>query len=276
MAQLQQLHFTKVAYERLLEEEPVLPPPGSLLPALLALRDSKSLVQETKDAVAVTNKKLSTAQAQLAAEEADLQDARAMQDALQARISKARVDLQAKSEQSPDEIAQELLKRQQIRQLAADKETKKLVKALTKFINAELAGMLAAEELGGPVVGDLVGVSDDTLEAGFNHLGKTKRIKADGDNEDRKQRRIDQIWGSHARGDDGQAIKSERQVAAREMRSLVEELLNLAVEQGTGSYVTLQRESAAARFLVRAKAAQFHPKDAKRLRLIDFGRELDD
>jgi hypothetical protein len=28
--------------------------------------------------------------------------------------------------------------------------------------------------------------------------------------------------------------------------------------------------------LVRAKVAQFHPKDARRLRLIDFGRELDD
>jgi hypothetical protein len=48
---------------------------------------------------------------------------------------------------------------------------------------------------------------------------------------------------------------------------------------GAGSpspYVDLQRDSAAARFLVRAKVAQFHPRDAGRIRLIDFGRQLDD
>jgi hypothetical protein len=55
--------------------------------------------------------------------------------------------------------------------------------------------------------------------------------------------------------------------------------LNNLVEadgKGPGVYVDLPRESAAARFLVRSKCAQFHPKDARKLRLIDFGGEIDD
>ena len=60
------------------------------------------------------------------------------------------------------------------------------------------------------------------------------------------------------------------------MRMLTEDLLNIAVEEGTLAYVTMQRDAAAARFLVRAKVAQFHPKDAQRLRLIDFGQEIDE
>ena len=60
------------------------------------------------------------------------------------------------------------------------------------------------------------------------------------------------------------------------MRDLLEQLLDAAMEAGSGVYVHIQRESAASRFLVRAKVAQLHPKDAKRIRLVDFGRELDD
>ena len=55
-----------------------------------------------------------------------------------------------------------------------------------------------------------------------------------------------------------------------EMHSLLDDLL----EAGT-SYIDLPRDSAASRFLVRSKVAQFHPRDARRLRLVDFGRSLD-
>ena len=52
-------------------------------------------------------------------------------------------------------------------------------------------------------------------------------------------------------------------------------LVALAGESEGGVYINLNRESAAARFLVRAKVAAFHPKDARRLRLVDFGRDLE-
>jgi len=63
------------------------------------------------------------------------------------------------------------------------------------------------------------------------------------------------------------------------MRHLTELLLNGLVQaqgSGPGSYVKLSRESAAARFLVRSKVAQFHPTDATRIRLVDFGGDIDD
>lgn len=172
-----------------------------------------------------------------------------------------------------------MIREQQKRKANLEKETKRLVRAFNKFIDEHLAGMLAAEELGGPVVGDFHDVGDETLEAGFNRQGKAKRPKAAAQNHDAKrQRRIDDIWG-HQPGDEvtGTGERSEREAAGTEMRALTEELLNAAAGDNTsGAYVDLQRDSAATRFLVRAKVAQFHPRDARRLRLIDFARELDD
>lgn len=63
------------------------------------------------------------------------------------------------------------------------------------------------------------------------------------------------------------------------MKDLTEALLNSLMESGgdsSAAYVELPKETAAARFLVRSKVAQFHPRDSTKLRLIDFGRELDD
>ena len=64
-----------------------------------------------------------------------------------------------------------------------------------------------------------------------------------------------------------------------DLRELTEELVRSLMESGgdsSAAYVRVERDSAAARFLVRSRVAQFHPKDATRLRLIDFGGELDD
>ena len=75
-------------------------------------------------------------------------------------------------------------------------------------------------------------------------------------------------------GDDdfnGTVPGTERKAAGAGMRRLTEELLNaLADEENPESYITISKESAAVRFLVRAKVAQFHPNDARKLRLMDF------
>ena len=121
-------------------------------------------------------------------------------------------------------------------------------------------------------------IDDAMLEAGFNAGGKTKAPRGNS-GKDKLQRRIDEIWGSRP-SLDGQANEqwSEKQAAAAEIRDLVEQLLNSLVEapnNGSGAYVQLQRESAASRFLVRSKLAQFHYRDAQKLRLLNFGGEID-
>jgi hypothetical protein len=139
--------------------------------------------------------------------------------------------------------------------------------------------MVLSEELGGPVVGGLVDVEDLTLQAGFSQQGKARKFKS-GLNEDKRQRRIDEIWGPKDDDEDmGQEGRSEKEAAGAEMRALTEELLNAsssAASGSSGAYVVLERDSAAARFLVRAKVAQFHPRDATKLRMVDFGRDLDE
>lgn len=143
-----------------------------------------------------------------------------------------------------------------------------LQKALDDFIEKHLASMLAAEELGGPVVGELADVDEDMLTAGFSNQGKPKSSKKEltAGGEAKRQRRIDEIWGG---GEENQH-ENEKDAAAEEVRELLVKLL-----EAKGGYVDLERDTAVARFVVRAKVAQFHPKDAKRLRLIDFARELD-
>nr|5Z08_C Chain C, Cenp-K [Thermothielavioides terrestris NRRL 8126] len=161
------------------------------------------------------------------------------------------------------------------------KKTSSLMKQLDWFIGEHLGAMLAAEELGGPVVGELMEIDPDDLSAGFNAHGKLKKATSQPDL-DRRQRRIDDIWGPQ--DEQGQAHKRKRGAdealaASAEMRDLIEQLMNKLVEAGgdnSATYVEIPRESAAARFLVRSKVAMFHPNDARRLRLVDFGRDLDD
>lgn len=165
----------------------------------------------------------------------------------------------------------------QARRDAFDTGTQDLKRALDSFIDERLAAMLAAEELGGPVVGDLADIDDDMLAAGFNAQGKAKPLRGDGDDVVR-QKRFDAIWGRIMDIDSEEGTSSERDAAGMEIKVLIEELIATLIGESAdgGVYVDLPRESAAARFLVRAKVAQFHPKDARKLKLIDFGREIDD
>lgn len=267
------------AYESLTPVEPTLPPAESSLPVLLAIRNTQSLIAETKTSITTVQEKFTQAKTRLEQEEADLHDAHLITYALEKRIDKLRAQKDDRSQKSPDQVAKELIQQRKSRKKTYDLETRRLIRALNDFIDEQLAAMLAAEELGGPVVGDMVDVKDEILGAGFTQKGKAKKLKNVSSLDDKKrQRRIDEIWGPKD-NEDGELNNSrgEKDAAGAEMRALTEDLLNVAVDEGpTSAYVELQRDSAAARFLVRAKVAQFHPKDAKKLRLIDFGRELAD
>jgi hypothetical protein len=276
---LQQVRSLDAAYQSLIPQDPYLPSPGSPLPALLALRISQNCIDETEACITETELDLKDAQTRLEEEEAYLSDAKLIRANLERRSSSLQVEIEERSQKTPGQIAKEMISEMKRKKTHYDQETGKLIKAFNEFIDEHLAPMLAIEELGGPIVGEVLHVDEEMLEGGFNTHGKTKRMKS-GLNGDKRQRRIDEIWGSRP-PENGETMKpwNEKQAAAAEMRELAEQLLNSLVEaEGgwPGAYVELERESAAARFLVRSKVAQFHPKDARKMRLVDFGGEIQD
>lgn len=272
-----QARVIQTALKEVTDSDPFLPSPGSLLPALLALRKTHQTIQESNAYLASQRASHEQLSRQLEADQARLKDQNLLGEALSARIQSLRDELDANTNVTPQEGARERLQELRNKKKSYDRETSKLMKVLLKFIDNQLAPMLAAEELGGPVVGDLMDIDNEDLAAGFNAQGKLKKAKEGTSQDDKRQRRIDEIWGQ-AGDESGGRRQDEVTGAAAEMRQLTEELLNTLTEangDNSASYVRLPRESAAARFLVRSKVAQFHPRDATRLRLVDFGRDLE-
>lgn len=315
------------AYEAVSRSEPFLPFADSVLPALLALRKTHGVTAESlacldgrlscKDVrerpieFPLSTAAFEKARKQLAEDKARLEDQRALHIALEARIVALRSSLESRSSMTAVEQRQEALDALRAKKRDYDRDTAALLKALKAFIHDRLGPMLAAEELGGPIVSGMMDIEDSDLAAGFRSKGvKRKRLynrksgKFSKPTKDQRQRRIDEMWipragaegiedegdkdeGGEDEGgeDDGEnedensGSWDEAKAAAAELQELTEELLNATASaegDGSAAYVTIARESAAARFLVRSKVAHFHPRDATRLRLHDFGRELDD
>jgi hypothetical protein len=269
------------AYQSVTEEEPLLPPPGSILPALLAMRRAQQTIAETNE---YTNSKagsLEQTERRIEAERVNLREQQALQVALESRIKALHEGLENREEKTEEQLARARAAELRQQKNHWDKQTASLMKELDWFIGEHLGPMLAAEELGGPVVGGLMDIDPDDLSAGFSAQGKLKKAK-DQPDQDKRQRRLDDIWGPRDQEGQPSTRKHERDeasAASAEMRELTEHLMNKLVEAGgdtSAAYVELPRETAAARFLVRSKVAMFHPKDARRLRLVDFGRDLED
>ncbi|KAI2618450.1 hypothetical protein GGR54DRAFT_605603 [Hypoxylon sp. NC1633] len=272
----------KTAYDKLATQTPFLPYPDSVLPALLALRKTHQTLEETRVYLATHKDSVNRAKQRLEAEKSNLEDQKALSQSLRNRIQSLQDDLGSRMELGPEDVAAERINELNQKKKYYDKETSTLLKALRKFIDNHLAAMLAAEELGGPVVGGMMSIDGEDLAAGFSSQGKPKKAKENPD-PDGRQRRIDEIWGLQDEEQPAANAKNGRRdetaAAGTEIRNLTEELLNsLAQSDGDSSaaYVQLRRESAAARFLVRSGVAQFHPRDSTKLRLIDFGKELDE
>ncbi|KAF7895675.1 uncharacterized protein EAF01_009637 [Botrytis porri] len=279
---LHQLRALKKAYDTLSASTPWLPPPKSALPALLAHRTTTYCIQETQECITTSSHDLTSTTTLLQKEKSDHQDALSIQCTLQSRISTLTTQLTQRTQKSPSQIFSELQSSFQTGKTHYDTETGNLIRAFNAFIDTHLASMLAAEELGGPIVGEMLSITPQTLIAGFSTQGKPKKPK-EKPNMDKRQRRIDEIWGpkpSLDQDDDEEEEEEEwdeTRAAAAEMRELAEELLNgllEADENGSGGYVTLERDSAAARFLVRSKVAQYHFKDARKLKLVDFEKDI--
>ncbi|KAH6619695.1 hypothetical protein B0J18DRAFT_458657 [Chaetomium sp. MPI-SDFR-AT-0129] len=276
------LEIMTKAYRDVAEAEPLLPPPGSPLPALLAIRRAQQATTESNeysDLQVATKEQL---ERRIETEQANLRDQQALQTALQARIQPLREGLESRVEKPESQLVKERIAELKKQNDHWATQTSSLMKQLDWFIGEHLGPMLAAEELGGPVVGGLMDLDPDDLSAGFSTHGKLKTAKSQPD-QDKRQQRIDDIWGP--RDEDGQPIRREETqrdeaaAASADMRELTEQLMNKLIEadgETSAAYVEIPRESAAARFLVRSKVAIFHPRDARKLRLVDFGRDLED
>ena len=269
------------AYQSMAESEPLLPSPGSVLPALLAMRRAHTTIAETEDYIDAQTASLEQIERLIEAEQANLREQQALQVALENRIKSLREGLDSRQEKTDEQIAKERIADLKRQKDHWDKQTSSLMKELDWFIGEHLGPMLAAEELGGPVVGEMMDIDPDDLSAGFSAHGKLKKAK-DQPDQDKRQRRIDDIWGPqdpHGQANKRKRGRDEASAASAEMRDLTEQLMNKLMEAGgdnSAAYVEIARESAAARFLVRSKVAVFHPKDSRRLRLVDFGRDLDE
>lgn len=236
---------------------------------LLTIEESREYLSEQEAPSAALRRQLEN-------DQANLKDQNLLAEALEARLKSLQTELGASDNLVPEDTAKERIEELKTKKRFYKTETQKLMGSLTQFVNEHLASSLAAEELGGPVVGDLMEIDANDLAAGFSSQGTLKKVNGKAD-DGKRQRRLDELWG-HLAAEDGQEYSDEASAAAAEMTELTENLLNQLVEakgDTSASYVTLPRESAAARFLVRSQVAQFHPKDAKRLRLVDFGRTFE-
>ncbi|OAF57580.1 hypothetical protein VC83_04859 [Pseudogymnoascus destructans] len=274
---LLQISKIKSAFDALTPVEPYTPLPDSPLPSLLALRTTHITTSEAKSALSITKHDLSQVEQLLQKEAADLEDGRLIENALQTRISALETAIEKHVQKPKAQVAKDMMRGLKNKKARYDMGTVTLVKSFNEFIDDHLAVMLAAEELGGPVVGELLDIDETNLEAGFNAQGKARKLKGPL-SEIGRQQRIDEIWKQQPEQQRrAQEPWNETTAAATEMRELTEQLLNNLVEADgrmNGGYMELDRESGAARFLVRSRVAQFHPRDARCLRLIDFGKDL--
>ena len=271
---LQQLQVITAAFRALSETEPTLPRPESHLPALLAARETERLVRETKESAPLTYSALKAARQDLTQEQTDFTNAQLLTKALEKRIDSLRQNVSERAQRSPEETAQILLDEKEQAQLLK-RSHKKLTNALARFVDSSLAPLVAAEELGGPVVGSTLDISEDVLAAGFTLKGRPNKSKKK-TSQDARQQRIDKMFASAAAEEDGDISESETRQAALAVKDLLGELLQAAIDHGSSRYLTIEKETAASRFLVRAKVATLDPRDARKIRLIDFAKTLDD
>lgn len=270
-ARIHQLRSIAAAYKAVALAEPLLPSSDSPLPALLALRSALRLIDETKSSIREYKQQISGAQSQLKREISDLDDTRRMTNALTHRLEKLHREKAEMAQKGIEGTVETILQTRQQEQMRYEQELKILVGAFNTFVNDHLATMIAAEQLGGPVVGDNTSIDEKMLRSGFNKLGKVKKTKTAKRNANGEELSANEVDHSEA------IVPTERRAAGAEFRKLTEELLNaLADEENPNSYITIGKESAAVRFLIRAKVAQFDPEDARKLRLMQFGAKLED
>lgn len=227
---------------------------------LLAIEYLNESITDSKTALETAADRLASIDSHARTTTSNLSDARLLLEAVKARSIRLEKAKRERTLESPNSRAREVLAFKQGQQSHVQSSIQALTRSLEQFSRDNISPMLAAEELGGPAVGELSYANDDALTGDFSVLAKSKKAK--------RQKRIDEIWGESATNDES---RSKREIILQEWTELVTELYEAwRGNRETGLYVRLNRDSAASRFLVRARVAQYHPKDARKLRLVDF------
>ncbi|CAD6504121.1 BgTH12-05858 [Blumeria graminis f. sp. triticale] len=266
---IKQLTSLALAYRSIISSEPFTPSHDSLLPHILALHHTSKSITETVLAISQVEASTVETNRRLQKESLDFEDAQQTKDLILARIATLSENFEIREHKTRKTLKDEMMQTIEAKKEYYDNKTSKLFKALNGFIDKYLASMLVVEELGGPTVSQVTNIDDEALADSFNKTSRVKKIKL---SQAEGQQRIDKIWGNVSTEP---SLQDKKSAVAADMRELLERLLNNAADiNSPDPYVILHRESAAARFLVRCKIAQFHPKDATKVRLVNFMGEI--
>lgn len=229
-----------------------LPSASSPLNLLLGYRAVQRSIGCNAARIPRARAELADARRELAHAETTLAELRALGDALEGRVQELE---RGGGGPHADGVAELRAKLRDTRRKSA-----RTMKALQAFFGTALKARLEIEELGGPIA-ECADVDVDAKKA-VGRAGAGGQITLEQAFRARKKRRA-----RHAKN--AEEEESEEEDVDDEMRGLLELLMNKSLE--ADAYVELEMESAVARFLVRAKVAELHPRDARRIRLVGFG-----
>lgn len=206
---LRKLKILKTAHDQSFHTIDYVPSAESPLNTLLAFRSVETVIAQTNTSIQDVEERIKSAQTFLKAQEAAATEQDRLMEALQARLDvleeeELRIDVGADIVGQGDLVRKLAKKKKEVA-----KRTLGLLREFLYFLDNGLARMVAAEEMGGPVVGDDPEV---TLETGFNKQGNVKK----GD------RRIDEMWG--------QAEEHPEKKMLQEFKSLLEVSLSYPLD----------------------------------------------
>lgn len=113
-----QARILKTAFDDVTNSEPFLPFPGSVLPALLALRKTHQTIQESKAFLASQTETTEKTKKRLKDDEAALRDQQLLNEALKQRIETLRTEADSGANAQPEDEA-----RKRIEELRRKKQT---------------------------------------------------------------------------------------------------------------------------------------------------------
>ena len=146
--QLNQLRIVTAAYDALYSGDVQLPPANSILPSLLALRNTVKSVDCIKDSIGKTTVSIKRGRNLLQEAKLSARCAQNLNGMLQARLEKLRLDAADVALKTDTVIVRDLVQEQSRQQNDYNVQQRSLVKTLNAFIDDRLAQVIAAEDVG--------------------------------------------------------------------------------------------------------------------------------
>ena len=286
-------------------------PPSPLPPLLLHRFLTSSITTLNTLTLPEVRAQLAKLNSEIKSEESSLRETEVLAGALQRRIGVVEEALgghgaSSGSQDGSDQESQTaagILSDLEAKSVTYTQAQRRLLRELSKFVKTYIAPMVAVESLGGPVVGeevplDAAGQAVDVVRnLQLGKLGRVTKVQKKGLQKEKGQQTIHSMFQGRKRGldeaeyrvpgeeEEEEAVEDEdesdgdsrapAEIAAEEIKALLEELMNATMSPN--QYILLpEGDSAAARFLVRANVALFHSRDARKIRLVDFGKSIED